>query len=53
MNLCNEHWEEICHEGRPCPACELVEQLKVADEEISRLKYELKQAQEELSDAQG
>lgn len=37
MNLCSDGHEEVCYEGRNCPSCELVEQLKEADKEIARL----------------
>lgn len=28
MNLCNEGHEEVCFEGRKCPACSAMEQLQ-------------------------
>lgn len=59
MNLCNEHKEEICHEGRNCPACEIQSELDQANEALSKeqdkvaeLEGEIENLKQELKDAQ-
>lgn len=35
MNICTEHrTSDVAYEGRTCPACELEEQLKQAEDEL-------------------
>lgn len=35
MNLCSDDHEEVCYEGRSCPACDVA---KEKDREIKNLK---------------
>lgn len=36
MNLCSKNHDEVCFEGRVCPACELVTQLADLQQELAR-----------------
>jgi hypothetical protein len=45
MNLCADGHDEICHEGRVCPACELLKKISDMEDEISTLKDQLEEAQ--------
>lgn len=33
MDLCSNDHDEICHEGRQCPICELIADMKKEHEE--------------------
>lgn len=50
MNLCNNGHDEVCYEGRHCPACAVADDLNrdisKLEEKIADLEYELKEAQE-------
>lgn len=43
MNLCSENHEEVCHEGRECPCCLKVEEIKQLEEEISKLNDKIEE----------
>ena len=45
MQLCNDKHDEVCYEGRICPACEVREELQ---EKIDALKEELEEAQAQI-----
>ncbi len=45
MDLCNEKHDEICYEGRVCPACDKIGDLEV---ELEDVQEQLKKAQSEL-----
>jgi len=56
MNLCSYGHEEVCYEGRDCPACKILDELKDANkgldadaDEIATLKDRIK----ELEDSSG
>lgn len=38
MNLCNDGHDEICYEGRKCPACVLKDENEELRSEVDRLK---------------
>lgn len=48
MRICTEHNEEVVHDGKDCPACELQTLLDKANERISELEDELEDLQKEL-----
>lgn len=52
MNICNEHGDEIVHEGRRCPACDQAADLSGKIEELKEKITELEQEIETLKDAQ-
>ena len=41
MNICSDHHDEVCYEGRCCPACELAERIDSLNDRISQLNEEL------------
>lgn len=55
MNLCSDGHQEVCYEGRVCPACALRELIIDAkDAEISELRVEVDKLEtkcEELAEA--
>lgn len=36
MNLCNDRHDEICYEGRYCPACELLKIIEGLEDDIRK-----------------
>jgi len=44
MNVCDNHLSEIAYEGRLCPACKEIEDLK---EEVETLKETIAKLEEE------
>lgn len=46
MNLCSDGHEEICHEGRNCPVCEII---KEKDGRIEDLENKVQSLEEEQS----
>ena len=50
MNLCDDGHEEVCFEGRNCPVCEKIEEIRVLEEEIRYLKSRLMTFQLQLEE---
>lgn len=48
MRICEDGHEEVCHEGRSCPACELKGEKKRLEEKIEELQKEIKELQEQI-----
>lgn len=46
MNLCSDGHEEICHEGRYCPVCEII---KEKDGRIEDLESKVQTLEEEAN----
>ncbi len=40
MELCSEGHDEICYEVKNCPACSLLEDIKILEDENERLEKE-------------
>jgi transcription initiation factor IIE alpha subunit len=49
MNLCSDGHEEICYEGRNCPACDIKFELEKANATIDDLKDRIGDLENELS----
>jgi hypothetical protein len=56
MKICSDNHEEICYEGRGCPACILKQKIEEeadraydAEKEIERMKVEIEHLQECLN----
>lgn len=47
MELCWSDHEEVCFEGKDCPACAVIEEK---DSEIDDLEKQLKDAKDEIDD---
>lgn len=45
MELCSEGHEEVCYEGRKCPACAIKEDL---EEQLQNVQEDLKNAEAEI-----
>lgn len=45
MNLCNDGHDEICYEGRICPACSVLEEVATLKDRIETLEQRLEQEQ--------
>ena len=41
MTLCDDGHEEVCYEGRNCPVCEKMDEIRDREKEIDALKIEL------------
>jgi hypothetical protein len=46
MNLCSEGHDEICYEGRNCPLCEKIEEIKAYEEQIDDLFVQIDKLKE-------
>lgn len=42
MNLCSDGHDEICFEGKYCPACEIKQQRDALEKELEDLREEVK-----------
>ena len=42
MTLCDDGHDEVCYDGRNCPACELLAIISKKEDEIENLKDEVK-----------
>lgn len=47
MNLCSNGHDEVCYEGRNCPACALCDQIKTLEDEIEDLENTIDKLNEE------
>jgi len=43
MELCSDGHEEVCFEGRTCPVCEEMDEIKRLEREIKDLENEVKE----------
>jgi hypothetical protein len=43
MTLCSDGHDEVCFEGRSCPACELRDEIKELEKKIENLEEELRE----------
>lgn len=51
MDLCSNGHEEVCYEGRQCPACELYDETKKEyDAEFEKLEDQISELKEELKE---
>ena len=48
MELCSEHHEEVCYEGRECPVCALDKEYDEAIEENEKLKEEITKLEDKI-----
>mgnify|MGYP001609536259 CR=1 FL=1 len=48
MKICNEH-EEIVYEGKYCPLCEALENVKQLEEELQKTQNELDEAKDAIN----
>ena len=46
MNLCNDGHDEVCYEGRNCPACVEIEERKDREKENEKLQAEIDELKE-------
>lgn len=55
MNLCNDEHEEVCYEGRNCPACKeresRLETERDSEKEIERLNEKIDELRDQLTEA--
>lgn len=50
MNLCSDGHEEVCYEGRSCPACDFKEKLSDCETDLSNEKEERKSLDDKVSE---
>ena len=41
MYLCDDGHDEVCYEGKDCPACDMKRRFSDAEDEIFKLKEEI------------
>jgi uncharacterized protein Yka (UPF0111/DUF47 family) len=47
MNLCDDGHEEVCYEGRSCPVCEKMDEIRELENEIDRLTRDIEEMEGE------
>lgn len=52
MNLCSDGHEEVCYEGRSCPACDLLEQIKDLKRDNDELESQVDKLDSRLAEAE-
>jgi hypothetical protein len=50
MNLCDKNHDEVCYEGRACPACELLKQFTDEKQDLQNEIDGLKQVNNDLTE---
>ena len=50
MNLCSENHEEVCYEGRVCPACEVISEYEQRIDDLQETIYNLEEKVMELEE---
>ena len=53
MNICEDEHEQVVFDGRLCPICPLVQDLRDAEARINKLEQKLYEAQEKPEEASG
>ena len=48
MNLCSDGHDEVCYDGRECPVCSEMEELKEAEGRIEELEQDISKLEDEL-----
>lgn len=48
MNLCDDGHQEVCFEGRNCPACEFKHDLHISEEHNEELKDRIERLEDEI-----
>lgn len=49
MKLCSDEHEEVCYEGRQCPACTVKEELGAEIDQLNKQVIDLKDQLRELN----
>jgi len=50
MNLCSDGHQEVCFEGKNCPACTAIYERDQANQEVELLKDKAEQLQSRIDD---
>ena len=50
MNLCNDGHDEVCFEGRQCPACDMKDLVEEKVDEIARMEKTIGELEEEIQE---
>lgn len=48
MNLCSYGHDEVCYDGRECPVCGEMEDIKIANCRIAELEQDISKLEDEL-----
>lgn len=51
MRLCDDGHEEVCYEGKDCPVCDAIAELREAEEQIRDLTERIETLEAVLADA--
>ena len=52
MTLCSENHDEVCYEGRDCPACKLFTETETLSGTIEDLRDEIAELKDSLKELQ-
>jgi len=50
MNLCSNNHDEVCYEGRYCPACIIITDLNIAEDIVKEQRTEIRNLQTQVED---
>lgn len=50
MTICNKEHDEVCYEGRDCPACEVADEL---NQDISQLGDKISVLENQIGELEG
>lgn len=49
MNLCSDNHDEVCYDGRRCPACALYSELSSEQQALGFAQNKIEQLEDEVS----
>lgn len=52
MNLCSNDHDEVCYEGRLCPACEVKPELGETQDELAKAETRISELETEIDNLQ-
>jgi len=50
MELCSEGHEEVCFEGRTCPVCEKMDEIKDLENEVEALTTKVENLENDIKE---
>jgi hypothetical protein len=53
MQLCENHHQEVCYEGRDCPVCEAIAEKEGVESELELTKASLEATNEVIEELRG
>lgn len=53
LNICSDGHDEVCYDGRTCPACSMKDERNEAQEENKKLLARIESLEEDLDNCNG